>query len=87
MRTFIGALIVAAACLIPSVLPLEAQQIPGLSAKRPPARCDDCDRIGPKVGERVPEFQLLDQGGKTQTLDSIMGPKGALLVFVRSADW
>jgi hypothetical protein len=42
---------------------------------------------GPQVGERVPEFSLKDQGGRTQTLQSIMGPRGAMLVFQRSADW
>lgn len=47
----------------------------------------DVSKLGPQVGERVPDFQLTDQNGKTQTLQSIMGPKGAMLVFVRSADW
>jgi hypothetical protein len=42
---------------------------------------------GPNVGETVPDFRLADQNGKTQTLSSILGPKGALLVFYRSADW
>ena len=42
---------------------------------------------GPNVGERVPDFQLQDQNGNQKTLRSIMGPKGALLVFYRSADW
>ena len=44
-------------------------------------------RSGPGIGETVPEFSAPDQTGKTQTLRSIMGPKGALLVFYRSADW
>ena len=30
---------------------------------------------------------LQDQNGNEKTLRSIMGPKGALLVFYRSADW
>lgn len=47
----------------------------------------DLSKLGPKVGERVPDFSLKDQNGKTQTLQSIMGPKGAMLVFFRSADW
>jgi hypothetical protein len=47
----------------------------------------DVSKLGPQVGERVPDFSLLDQNGKTQTLQSIMGPKGAMLVFIRSADW
>ena len=42
---------------------------------------------GPQVGEKVPDFQLRDQDQKPQTLASILGPKGALLVFYRSADW
>jgi peroxiredoxin len=44
-------------------------------------------QLGPQVGDRVPEFTLLDQTGKAQSLQSIMGRRGAMLVFVRSADW
>ena len=47
----------------------------------------DIATIGPQVGQKVPDFSLLDQTGQTQTLASILGPKGALLVFFRSADW
>ena len=47
----------------------------------------DVSRRGPQVGERVPDFSLKDQYGRTQTLQSIMGPRGAMLVFQRSADW
>jgi hypothetical protein len=43
--------------------------------------------LGPKVGERVPDFSLPDQHGTTRTLQSTFGPKGAVLVFYRSADW
>ena len=43
--------------------------------------------LGPQVGERVPDFRLPDQNGEVQTLESIMGPNGALLLFHRSADW
>jgi peroxiredoxin len=42
---------------------------------------------GPEPGQRVPDFRLQDQKGAYQTLQSIMGPKGAMLVFYRSADW
>ena len=53
-----------------------------------PARTKiDVSKRGPQVGEHVPDFSLKDQTGKTQTLHSIMGPKGAMLVFIRSADW
>lgn len=44
-------------------------------------------RTGPAVGSAVPKFQAHDQDGRVQTFDSIAGPKGALLVFYRSADW
>lgn len=47
----------------------------------------DVSKLGPQVGERVPDFSLKDQNGKIWTLQSIMGAKGAMLVFVRSADW
>jgi hypothetical protein len=43
--------------------------------------------LGPKVGERVPDFSLPDQHGTMRTLRSAVGPKGAVLVFFRSADW
>lgn len=47
----------------------------------------DVQMLGPPVGSTVPEFSLLDQNGRTRTLPSILGPKGAVLVFFRSADW
>jgi peroxiredoxin len=53
---------------------------------QPPARID-VSKLGPQVGDRVPDFSLKDQNGHAQTLQSIMGPKGAMLVFYRSADW
>jgi hypothetical protein len=61
---------------------------PGASVARitHPSRID-VSKLGPQVGQRVPDFSLKDQNGKTQTLQSIMGPKGAMLVFIRSADW
>src|SRR6516225_2753338 len=48
---------------------------------------NDALRTGPRVGEKVPDFALLDQNGKEHSLQQLMGPKGLLLVFVRSADW
>ena len=44
-------------------------------------------KTGPAVGDGVPDFAAPDQVGRTQTLKSIMGPKGTILVFYRSADW
>jgi hypothetical protein len=42
---------------------------------------------GPGVGAVIPSFDLQDQNGHKQTLASVAGPKGTLLVFFRSADW
>lgn len=42
---------------------------------------------GVKKGATVPAFTLPDQNGKTQTVQSLMGEKGLMLVFIRSADW
>jgi hypothetical protein len=42
---------------------------------------------GIPVGEKIPPFEAKDQQGKVQTFESIRGPKGAFLVFYRSADW
>jgi hypothetical protein len=51
------------------------------------AQSIDPQTLGPTVGERVPDFSLPDQHGVTRTLQSTFGPKGAVLVFFRSADW
>jgi len=44
-------------------------------------------KTGPAVGEKVPDFEAVDQDGATHSLHSLMGPKGMMLVFFRSADW
>jgi len=40
-----------------------------------------------RTGQKIPPFSLSDQQGTTRNLASIAGPKGAMLVFYRSADW
>lgn len=47
----------------------------------------DVAKLGPQVGQQVPDFNLPDQTGRMRTLQSIMGPRGAMIVFYRSADW
>ena len=47
----------------------------------------DVSALGPQVGEQVPDFNLVDQAGRMRDLASIMGPRGAMVVFLRSADW
>ena len=58
-----------------------------LQAQQSPREKIDLSKLGPQVGQQVPDFSLKDQYGETRTLNSIMGPKGAMLVFIRSADW
>jgi len=43
--------------------------------------------IGLKVGQRAPAFSARDEFGRTQTLDTLKGPNGTVLLFFRSADW
>jgi hypothetical protein len=52
-----------------------------------PASKIDLDRTGPQIGTRLPDFVLHDQRGQTHSLKSLLGPKGAMIVFFRSADW
>ena len=59
----------------------------GALAQTPPPQPIDLSKLGPQIGERVPDFSLKDQSGETRTVSSILGPKGAMLVFFRSADW
>ena len=47
----------------------------------------DIAALGPQVGDQVPDFSLPDQFGEIQTLQSIMGEQGAMIVFHRSANW
>jgi cytochrome oxidase Cu insertion factor (SCO1/SenC/PrrC family) len=57
------------------------------AAQQPGGPVIDVEALGPQVGAPVPDFSLPDQHGTTRSLKSLMGPKGAILVFFRSADW
>jgi hypothetical protein len=67
--------------LLVSMMPLSAQGPAGGRQRV------DVSTLGPQVGERVPDFNLPDQTGRIRNLQSIMGPRGAMIVFYRSADW
>ncbi len=54
---------------------LIAAQAPGPSA------------LGPGIGERLPAFEAVDQHGRPQSFETLVGPNGLVLVFFRSADW
>lgn len=42
---------------------------------------------GPEVGQKIPPFRARDQFGRWQDFNSLRGPKGAVILFNRSADW
>jgi peroxiredoxin len=43
---------------------------------------------GPRIGAKFPHtLEAPDQHGKQQNLQSVMGEKGVVVLFVRSADW
>ena len=42
---------------------------------------------GPAMGEKIPDFELPDQTGTSRSLQELLGKKGAVLDFYRSADW
>jgi hypothetical protein len=43
--------------------------------------------IGLGVGQKAPAFSIHDQFGRVQTLDTLKGTNGTVLLFFRSADW
>jgi hypothetical protein len=43
--------------------------------------------IGLAVGSKAPAFSARDQFGGQQSLETLKGPKGTVLLFFRSADW
>jgi len=43
--------------------------------------------IGLAVGQKAPRFSAHDEFGKVQTLESLKGANGTVLLFFRSADW
>jgi len=43
--------------------------------------------VGLRAGQKAPEFSARDQFGKTQSLETLRGSKGTVLLFYRSADW
>ena len=43
--------------------------------------------IGLGVGDKAPGFTLRDQFGRVQTLETLKGENGTVLLFFRSADW
>ncbi len=51
------------------------------------AESDYASAWGPSIGSTAPLLAAADQDGTQQTLQSLTGPKGLLIVFNRSVDW
>ena len=66
--------------------PLLFLTLPAL-AQEPAQQIIDVSRLGPPVGQVVPDFRLRDAHGTAWTCDSIIGPRGGMLAVMRSADW
>ena len=75
MRRIVRALPIAA-ILIGLSIPVSAQ-----------GPLPEIQTLGPQIGDRVPAFTLPDQSGTQRTLQSLMGTRGLMLLFYRSADW
>jgi hypothetical protein len=76
-----------ALCALSLVCVLGIQSLAAGQASPPVRERIEVSKRGPQVGERVPDFSLPDQDGRVRTLQSLMGERGLMLVFLRSADW
>ena len=76
---------IVASAVVCALFSLVAQPTAQQSALEP--TLPDVQNLGPQIGTRAPDLTLLDQKGQSRTLTSLMGPKGLMLVFFRSADW
>ena len=83
LRAISGPSIALGLCLI------TLGRIVGFAAHQQPnaAQMVDIDTVGPRVGDSLAEFSLRDQNGQVHSLKSLLGSKGAIIVFFRSADW
>lgn len=52
-----------------------------------PTASEYVDGWGPPVGTAIPEASFDDQAGRPQTFAGLMGARGLLVFFNRSADW
>lgn len=55
--------------------------VSSLHADSPPSE------VGLAVGQKAPDFTLVDQTGERRSLDSLLEKGKLAIVFYRSADW
>lgn len=72
---------------VAAVLAIGAATGARASQGAPGSALPEVQRLGPQIGERVPDFTLTDQHGQPRPLASLMERNGLMLVFYRSADW
>lgn len=73
--------------LLCAVLLAAASAVTLAEAQTPPPQTPATMEKGPAVGQQIPPFKARDQFGREQTLLSLAGPRGLVLLFFRSADW
>ncbi len=66
---------------------LKKAETAGRARLRPLPDLDRNVKTGPEIGTAIPRFEASDQNGKLQTFETLRGPKGLVLMFVRSVDW
>ena len=45
------------------------------------------DSWGPDIGTQIPAGEFVSHGGETRTLSDLVGDRGLLILFNRSANW
>ena len=82
-----GKLFGCAGVFVPVVLAYVVSGTLGAQGPKKGAKPQAPVSTGPEIGEKIPAFSAVDQDGKTQTFESLRGPKGLLLLIHRTADW
>ena len=74
-----------AASVTPSTTP--SAGVTEVAATNLPALSEFAAVWGPELASTAPAINAIDQNGASQSLASLAGERGLLLVFSRSADW
>jgi cytochrome oxidase Cu insertion factor (SCO1/SenC/PrrC family) len=69
------------------ILAFAAVAASGAGPQEAPGATVPIEKRGPPLGAIAPEIRLQDQSGREQTLATLSGKNGLVLLFVRSADW
>ena len=70
-----------------AILLLALSALPAAHSQNPPPSEHEPPGPGLAVGRHAPAFSASDQFGRTQTLDTLRGANGTVLLFFRSAEW